>query len=78
MENQTTENFHEVGKPKVTGTDNLDKATRLHNKSLDWFVVFSSAVAHFGNLGVANYGYANSYMERVCEQRIKDGLPGTR
>ncbi|CAF5042184.1 unnamed protein product, partial [Rotaria magnacalcarata] len=29
-----------------------------------------------GNAGQTNYGYANSTMERICEQRQKDGLPG--
>ncbi|GBM63971.1 Fatty acid synthase [Araneus ventricosus] len=29
-----------------------------------------------GNAGQSNYGYANSVMERICEERSKEGLPG--
>lgn len=77
MENQTTENFESVCKPKVFGTMYLDKVTReLCKDSLDWFVVFSSVSCGRGNAGQANYGLANSFMERICEQRKADGLHG--
>ena len=63
---------------KVVGTKNLDAATReLCADSLEWFVVFSSIVSGCGNVGQACYGYANSVMERICELRRNDGLPGT-
>ena len=63
--------------PKVNGTINLDIVTReLCAKTLDWFVAFSSISSGRGNAGQSNYGYANSVMERVCEKRNKDGLPG--
>ena len=29
-----------------------------------------------GNAGQTNYGFANSAMERICEERMKSGLPG--
>jgi fatty acid synthase len=45
---------------------------------LDYFVVFSSISCGRGNAGQTNYGYANSTMERICEQRQHDGLPGMR
>jgi len=62
---------------KVVGTKNLDVATReLCSGTLEWFVVFSSVSCGRGNAGQANYGYANSAMERICEQRRSDGLPG--
>ena len=62
---------------KIEGTKNLDAATReLCRDSLEWFVVFSSIVSGRGNVGQANYGYANSVMERICEIRHNDGLPG--
>ena len=78
MENQTTENFQQVSAPKVQGTAHLDEMTRQScAKTLDWFVVFSSVSCGRGNAGQANYGFANSYMERLCEQRQRDGLPGT-
>ncbi|XP_071129497.1 fatty acid synthase-like isoform X4 [Mytilus edulis] len=77
FENQTPENFKKVCEPKVHGTMNLDKVARDSCKdSLDWFVVFSSITSGRGNVGQTNYGYANSAMERLCEQRNKDGLPG--
>lgn len=77
MENQTTENFKQCAEPKVDGTLNLDKACReMCESSLHWFVVFSSVSCGRGNAGQANYGFANSLMERVCEQRRHDGLSG--
>jgi len=52
-------------------------ATReLCSNTLEWFVVFSSVSCGRGNAGQANYGYANSAMERICERRRSDGLPG--
>lgn len=77
MENQTVDNFVKVGEPKVTGTIHLDQCSReMCADSLDWFVVFSSVSCGRGNAGQANYGFANSCMERICEQRKHDGFPG--
>ena len=77
MENQTKENFQAVAGPKVTGTKNLDHATReLCKGTLDWFVTFSSTSSGYGNAGQSPYGYANSVMERLMEKRKSDGLPG--
>ncbi|XP_067671035.1 fatty acid synthase-like [Haliotis asinina] len=78
MENQTVETFKTVCHPKAQGTICLDIATRSATcrKSLDMFVVFSSVSCGRGNAGQANYGFANSVMERVVEQRRQEGLPG--
>ncbi|XP_033100036.1 fatty acid synthase-like [Anneissia japonica] len=77
FENQTPADFEAVCAPKVTGTANLDTATRaLCSEELDWFVVFSSVSCGRGNAGQANYGYANSTMERICETRRHNGLHG--
>merc|ERR1711970_345479 len=77
MENQTRDNFLSVSEPKVEGTINLDIVCReTCESSLHWFVVFSSVSCGRGNAGQANYGFANSVMERICEQRVQDGLPG--
>ena len=77
FEAQTPETFRKVTKVKVDGVNHLDRVSRLRcGRSLEYFVVFSSAAASYGNAGQSNYGYANSYMERVCEQRVADGLPG--
>lgn len=62
---------------KVVGTKNLDAVTReLCRGTLEWFVVFSSVSCGRGNAGQANYGYANSAMERICERRRSAGFPG--
>ena len=45
-------------------------------KGCDWFVVFSSVSSGRGNAGQSNYGFANSAMERICEKRVEDSLPG--
>uniref|UniRef100_A0A8B9MPC1 Fatty acid synthase n=1 Tax=Accipiter nisus TaxID=211598 RepID=A0A8B9MPC1_9AVES len=76
IENQTPELFWEVNKPKYLGTLHLDRVTRKKCPDLDYFVVFSSVSCGRGNAGQSNYGFANSTMERICEQRHHDGLPG--
>ena len=78
IESQTKESFLAVCSPKVNGTHNLDTVTReLCNKTLDWFVAFSSISSGRGNAGQSNYGFGNSVMERICEKRNKEGLPGS-
>ncbi|KAL1765601.1 fatty acid synthase [Sigmodon hispidus] len=76
LENQTPELFQDVNKPKYNGTLNLDRATREACPELDYFVAFSSVSCGRGNAGQRNYDFANSAMERICEQRQHDGLPG--
>ncbi|GFR20273.1 fatty acid synthase [Trichonephila clavata] len=75
MENQTVRNFEEVCAPKVTSTVNLDALSRDLCPHLQWFLCFSSVSSGRGNAGQTNYGYANSVMERICEQRTLQGLP---
>ncbi|XP_049273459.1 fatty acid synthase-like [Rhipicephalus sanguineus] len=76
LENQTPESYETVCKPKVDGTLRLDELSRKMCPQLDHFVVFSSVSCGRGNAGQTNYGYANSVMERICERRVADGLPG--
>ncbi|XP_052513198.1 fatty acid synthase [Budorcas taxicolor] len=76
LDNQTPEFFQDVNKPKYNGTLNLDRVTREACPELDYFVVFSSVSCGRGNAGQTNYGFANSTMERICEKRQHDGLPG--
>ena len=59
--------------PKVIGAQNLDAATR--NRSLDYFVVFSSATTFIGNPGQGAYVAANGFMEGLARQRRRKGLP---
>lgn len=54
----------------------LSRVTRKSCPELAYFVAFSSVSCGRGNAGQSNYGYANSAMERVCEKRRHDGLPG--
>lgn len=76
LENQTPDSFQDVSKPKYSGTLNLDRVTRESCPELDYFVAFSSVSCGRGNAGQTNYGFANSTMERICEKRRHDGLPG--
>jgi fatty acid synthase len=77
LENQTEEKFMEVCNCKAKGSMNLDSVLRKRNcDQLDHFVCFSSIACGRGNLGQSNYSFANSCLERVCEKRKKDGLPG--
>lgn len=76
MENQTEADFKTVAKPKVDGSKVLDAASRALAPQLDYFVNFSSVSCGRGNAGQANYGFANSAMERIAEARQAAGLPG--
>uniref|UniRef100_A0A8P4GFA7 Fatty acid synthase n=1 Tax=Dicentrarchus labrax TaxID=13489 RepID=A0A8P4GFA7_DICLA len=76
LENLTPQLFLDVNKPKYDGTIHLDKVTRKSCPDLNYFVAFSSVSCGRGNAGQSNYGYANSAMERVCEKRRYDGVPG--
>lgn len=76
MENQTEADFKTVAKPKIDATKNLDLASRKLCPQLEHFVTFSSVSCGRGNAGQANYGLANSAMERICEARQSSGLPG--
>lgn len=76
FENQTAQKFKEATEAKYFGTMNLDEATRKYCSKLRWFVAFSSVSAGRGNAGQTNYGWSNSTMERIVEQRRKDGFSG--
>ncbi|KMQ97230.1 fatty acid synthase [Lasius niger] len=74
--NQTPESFEESFKAKARSTKTLDELSRKLCPQLRQFVVFSSVSCGRGNAGQTNYGMANSVMERICERRVADGLPG--
>ncbi|XP_011706560.1 PREDICTED: fatty acid synthase-like, partial [Wasmannia auropunctata] len=76
LKNQTAETFAESFQSKARATKILDKLTRKICPKLRHFVVFSSVSCGKGNAGQTNYGMANSIMERVCEKRAEEGLPG--
>lgn len=64
-----------LGKP-AGGDLRTHRVTREACPELDYFVVFSSVSCGRGNAGQTNYGFANSTMERICEKRRHNGLPG--
>ncbi|XP_072140212.1 fatty acid synthase-like [Dermacentor andersoni] len=76
LENQSPEAFETVYKPKADGTWHLDAVSRDLCPELDHFVAFSSVASCHGNVGQTGYGYANAVVERLCERRAADGLPG--
>ncbi|KAJ3652416.1 hypothetical protein Zmor_018384 [Zophobas morio] len=75
FENQTQENFEASLAPKARATLYLDRVTRKLCRKLRYFVIFSSVSCGRGNPGQSNYGMANSVMERICENRKREGLP---
>lgn len=74
--NQKPESFEESFKAKAWSTKMLDELSRKLCPELRQFVVFSSISCGRGNAGQTNHGMANSVMERICERRVADGLPG--
>ncbi|GFR89831.1 fatty acid synthase [Elysia marginata] len=77
FQRQTRDSFQDVYDLKVQATVNLDHVTRsLCRDSLEWFVVSSSTSAGRGRPGHTNSGYASSVVERICEKRQADKLPG--
>ena len=64
-----------LGRP-AGGDSRTHRVTREACPELDYFVVFSSVSCGRGNASQTNYGFANSAMERICEKRRHDGLPG--
>jgi acyl transferase domain-containing protein/NADPH:quinone reductase-like Zn-dependent oxidoreductase/SAM-dependent methyltransferase len=61
--------------PKVSGTVNLDEATR--HLRLDFFALFSSTASELGNIGQADYAAANGFLDRYAayrRERVAQGL----
>jgi NAD(P)-dependent dehydrogenase (short-subunit alcohol dehydrogenase family) len=75
IRNLTPDRIQAVLAPKVTGAAILDELTR--DDQLDYFVLFSSAAAMFGNPGQANYTAANGYLDGLARQRAARGLNAT-
>lgn len=76
MENLSKDNFLECIAPKACATQHLDDISRHICPHLRYFVVFSSVSCGRGNTGQANYGLANSMMERIIENRVTNGFSG--
>ncbi|MDX8047242.1 SDR family NAD(P)-dependent oxidoreductase [Gracilibacillus sp. S3-1-1] len=64
---KTKQDIQDVLAPKVFGTVWLDKYTK--NEKLDFFCLFSSIAGLLGNVGQADYAYANSFMDHFAHLR---------
>jgi len=62
--------------PKVRGTWHLDEATG--HLDLDFFVLFSSGVSVFGNVGQADYAAANGFLDAFAAFRQARVAQGQR
>ncbi|GAB2187696.1 SDR family NAD(P)-dependent oxidoreductase [Roseibium sp. LAB1] len=62
--------------PKVTGTVNLDLATK--DAPLDFLVLCSSIASVFGTAGQAVYAAANAFLDAFAEERAAETLAGNR
>lgn len=71
--NMTRGAMERVLRPKVQGSAVLDEIFR-DDRSLDFFVFFSSLVGVLGNAGQANYSAANLFMASLAAQRRARGL----
>jgi len=65
--------FAKVMVPKVEGSWNLHRLTR--DRSLDFFVFFSSSASLLGSPGQGNYAAANAFMDALAHHRRAQGRP---
>ncbi|RUS75295.1 hypothetical protein EGW08_016938, partial [Elysia chlorotica] len=72
------EQFLKPLESKITMTMLLDDKSREKpvRDTLDHFVMFSSLIVSGGHLGQANYAFGSTVLEKICERRKRDGLPG--
>lgn len=71
--NLDSERMKNVMAPKVEGTWNLHELAA--GLTLDFFVLFSSAVSVLGSPGQGNYAAASSYLDAMAQYRRHLGLP---
>ncbi|MCJ8310148.1 MAG: SDR family NAD(P)-dependent oxidoreductase [Hyphomicrobiales bacterium] len=72
---QTAERFTRVAGPKVDGAWNLHQQTL--DRTLDFFVLFSSVASVMGSPGQSNYACANAFMDGLAHYRKQQGLVAT-
>lgn len=73
----TDESIESILNGKVDGAKNLDLACERFgfNKSMDFFVMFSSMAGLFGNFGQSIYAAANASLDGLVGARRKSGYP---
>ena len=71
----TYETMQKVLRPKVLGCIHLDEL--FQDKSLDFFILFSSLAAVSGNRGQSNYSASNLFLAATANQRRSKGLAGS-
>ncbi|KAL8727608.1 MAG: hypothetical protein Q9166_005916 [cf. Caloplaca sp. 2 TL-2023] len=69
------ETMQKVLRPKVLGCIYLDEL--FQDKSLDFFIFFSSLASISGNRGQSNYSAANLFLAATANQRRSKGLAGS-
>lgn len=72
---QTAARVEAVFRAKVEGAKHLDELTANHD--LTAFVVYSSVAGILGNPGQSAYAAANSYLDALCDDRRRRGMPAT-
>ncbi len=75
IQSLSQERLEKVLDAKALGAWNLHRATR--GMLLDFFVLYSSVAAAFGNPGQANYVAANCTLESLAAYRKTQNLPAT-
>ena len=73
---KSPQRFSAVLRPKVSGSEHLDHATR--GMALDFLVLFSSIASWAGNVGQADYAAANGFMEAFAGWRNRLVAAGER
>ncbi|MFD6505509.1 alpha/beta fold hydrolase [Streptomyces goshikiensis] len=73
---KTRREIDEVLAPKVWGAVHLDAATR--HEPLEFLALFSSVAATTGNLGQADYAFANAFLDAFAEERAALHTAGRR
>jgi acyl transferase domain-containing protein len=73
LQQQTWAQFQRVMAPKVAGSWNLYRQTRL--LALDFFVLFSSGASLLGSAGQGNYAAANAFMDGLAAFGRSQGVP---
>ncbi|HEX6239817.1 MAG TPA: SDR family NAD(P)-dependent oxidoreductase, partial [Polyangiales bacterium] len=73
LEGQTAQRLARVMAPKVEGALHLHQLTQ--HLDLAAFVLYSSASGTLGGAGQSNYAAANAFLDALCAQRRRRGLP---